>query len=240
MPLYRPDSPIRIYANPYDTSASGFYFSSVDEFNDKQKSNRNSSGMPVEEYSFEYISGDGQAFELFNAMNDGGFINLELYFGILALASYDDREMIPKIIHASNLGESIEDMAEDGFYTIASLSVYDGSPSQYVDQQHIEEVFDPTDLAGLSDHYIDFKSLGRTLEADGYRTDSVSQQNPDYLKTLGMEIFETEFDENLSNAPYDPLYYIDVSALARDMQISNQLTSMVFDDKVITIVGELE
>ena len=48
----------QLHAQPYDLSATGFYFEAVEEFDAKAKANRNDYGQQVEEYEIQFIDGD--------------------------------------------------------------------------------------------------------------------------------------------------------------------------------------
>lgn len=48
----------QLHAQPYDISANGFYFESLEGFTDKADKNRNDYGGPVEEYEIQFIDGD--------------------------------------------------------------------------------------------------------------------------------------------------------------------------------------
>ena len=43
------------HTTPYDISATGFYFSTYDEYAEKAASHRNEHGDPVEEYEIQFI-----------------------------------------------------------------------------------------------------------------------------------------------------------------------------------------
>jgi hypothetical protein len=53
-----------LHAQPYSVDAVGFYFTSAEEYETKQKALRDSFGAPVEEFEIQYIDGeDGQLFD---------------------------------------------------------------------------------------------------------------------------------------------------------------------------------
>ena len=54
------------HATPYDISATGFYFSTYDEYIEKAAKHKNEYGDPVEEYEIQFIDGDNAA--LFKAV----------------------------------------------------------------------------------------------------------------------------------------------------------------------------
>lgn len=57
-----------LFAQPYDISAEGFYFTSAEQYIAKAANNRNSLGLPVEEYEMQFIDGDELDAELFKAV----------------------------------------------------------------------------------------------------------------------------------------------------------------------------
>ena len=57
----------KLYAQPYDISATGFYFESVEEYEKRSNDNRNEYGQPVEEYEIQFIDGERIDAELANA-----------------------------------------------------------------------------------------------------------------------------------------------------------------------------
>lgn len=58
-----------LYAQPYDISATGFYFDTKEEYEQKAAKNRNDYGQPVEEYEIQFIDGDSIDAALFDALN---------------------------------------------------------------------------------------------------------------------------------------------------------------------------
>ena len=49
---------ITFFAQPYDISATGFYFDSFDDYQAKARTARNDYGQPVEEFEIQFIDGD--------------------------------------------------------------------------------------------------------------------------------------------------------------------------------------
>ncbi|GJM00564.1 MAG: hypothetical protein DHS20C07_22430 [Methyloligella sp.] len=56
-----------LYAQPYDISASGFYFDNAEEYLKQAKVNRNDYNQPVEEYEIQFIEGESIDVALANA-----------------------------------------------------------------------------------------------------------------------------------------------------------------------------
>ena len=49
---------VKLYAQPYDHAASGFYFESYEDYAEKAKKLRNDYGDPVEEFEIQFIEGE--------------------------------------------------------------------------------------------------------------------------------------------------------------------------------------
>ena len=58
-----------LFAQPYDISAHGFYFRSLEEYNEKSASLLSHYGDPVEEFEIQFIDGDDLDCELFKALS---------------------------------------------------------------------------------------------------------------------------------------------------------------------------
>lgn len=69
------------FAQPYDISATGFYFDSFDDYQAKARASQNDYGQPIEEFEIQFIDGDdldaafADAFGI-NQANIARFINL--------------------------------------------------------------------------------------------------------------------------------------------------------------------
>lgn len=48
----------QFYAQPYDLSATGFYFETAEQYREKAASIRNDFGQPVEEFEIQFIDGE--------------------------------------------------------------------------------------------------------------------------------------------------------------------------------------
>jgi len=59
----------KLFAQPYDISANGFFFETADEYQAQAAKLRNSSGLPVEEFEIQFIDGENIDAALFEALS---------------------------------------------------------------------------------------------------------------------------------------------------------------------------
>ena len=59
---------MKFYANPYNTSATGFYFESIEELEEKSAKLNDEFGLPVEEFEIDAIDGTREEMELAEAL----------------------------------------------------------------------------------------------------------------------------------------------------------------------------
>lgn len=124
------------YAHPYDYHASGFYFKSTEEFEQKYNNNVNEFGQPVEEYELHFSGGEKIDDKIFNdlsihAGNIDAFIDLMeelthyekvlLYIAIkqgfkIDLKDYDPYEFDITLYEFDSMHELVEHFIEEGIY----------------------------------------------------------------------------------------------------------------------------
>lgn len=94
-----------LHAQPYDISANGFYFESLEEYADKAAKNRNDYGDPVEEYEIQFIDGDHIDCDLAKAWGINQ-ANICPYFE--ACENWDDHDKTVFIIGVGEAGYSFD------------------------------------------------------------------------------------------------------------------------------------
>ena len=149
-----------LYAQPYDISATGFYFDSVENYDAKADKLRNSYGEPVEEFEIQFIDGETIDCQLFAALGvHQGTIGA--YFN--AVDDWNDDEKIKVIIavgeggYQFNLGKDAPDRFEVDLYecdTLRDLAM------QFVDEGLFGEI--PAAIA----NYLDYDAIARDLGMD--------------------------------------------------------------------------
>ena len=149
---------LTFYAQPYDISATGFYFGSTDDYETKSEANRNEYGQPVEEYEFQIIDGTAEECALFNVCsvnqcNISEFIEL-----VETLLNHD---LAALYYLCSNHGMSMSeatDMLDD--VTLYSGRMKDAAQEQF-DEFHLHEI--PVHLH----NYIDYEAYQNDLQCGG-------------------------------------------------------------------------
>ena len=90
-----------LFAQPYDVSAIGFYFKSVEEYRAKAAENKNEEGYIIEEYELQFIDGETINAELFKAL-DINQVNFEFF--LEACDTWDDNWKTRVIIAVGEAG----------------------------------------------------------------------------------------------------------------------------------------
>ncbi|MCW5678334.1 MAG: antirestriction protein ArdA [Xanthobacteraceae bacterium] len=147
------------YAQPYDISASGFYFETMADYTEKSGKLRNDHGQPVEEYELQFIDGELIDVELcaaigINQANIGDVIE-----GIDNWSDDDKRQIILAVGDGYSFDPKTDDAA--GFdVTIYELDSMRELAEQFIEEGLFGEI--PENLAP----YIDYDAIARDLEFD--------------------------------------------------------------------------
>lgn len=145
-----------LFANPYDLEATGFYFDSFEDFEDKASKLKNSSGLPVEEFEIDYIEGDNP--HLFKAARINQ-ANLELWFDELDHIGDNEDEGIAIRFLMDDLGYDLK----DALAKKDDVILYRGRLVDYA-AELVEECYD---LPEIAERYFDYEAFARDLELGG-------------------------------------------------------------------------
>ncbi len=159
-----------LYAQPYDISASGFYFEDADSYARQAAALRNDYGQPVEEFEIQFIDGERIDAALAEAwsLNQA---NLARFFEIVDEWSEDQKRRF--IIAVGECGYSFDSasVGPDDFdvdlYEVDSLR---DLAEQFVDDGLYGEI--PAHLA----HYIDYEAIARDLALDYSATEIAGER----------------------------------------------------------------
>lgn len=151
---------VQLHAQPYDLSASSFYFHTADEFEAKAKKNVNDYGEPVEEYELQFIDGDDIDCGVASAWGINQ-ANFAAYFD--AVDGWDDHQKLHYIIAVGECGYCHEQVAcnpDDIDICLYQISSMNALAEHFVDEGFFGEI--PSHLQS----YIDYDAIARDLAVD--------------------------------------------------------------------------
>lgn len=233
---------ITLHAEPYDWDASGFYFTSSAEYDEKAAANKNKYGKPVEEYEIQFIDGPDFAFKISEAM---GLHQAELfdYFATVEeLQDASESEQIAFIYLTDYIGQD----PGEAMQNYQDVSIFMGTAEDYaydlVEDIGLENLNNP-------DYYFDYERFGRDLRIEGSLVNSLYEDKQYYEDNEEMEEAEViqeqiDFLEELEDEALGEYYvdsilgdisaldartkanYVDYQALARDMRLGGDIVEI--------------
>lgn len=149
-----------LYAHPYDISAQGFLFNSVEQYEAQAKKLRNDCGDPVEEFEIQFVDGEliDVEFAKAFALNQGTFAQ---FLGLVE--DWDDNQKTRFIIAVGECGYGEEQVIDDP--DAIDLDIYELDSLKELAAQFVEEgLFG--DIPERLQFYIDYDAIARDLGMD--------------------------------------------------------------------------
>lgn len=148
---------MKLYANPYDSSKTGFYFESASEFEDKAKS------LNCEEFEIDFIDSDAIDSSLFKSLGVCQS-NLQESFELVDELEYLDQEKLTAFeFLLDHYQPKNFDAIKDLLGRIDEVCITSESLESYA-YGFMEDFYNiPENLI----HYIDYKKFGRDLLIEG-------------------------------------------------------------------------
>jgi len=149
-----------LFAQPYDISATGFYFDSAEDYAEKAAKNFNPYGQIVEEYELQFIDGESIDSNLFHVLGVNQ-CNFPAY--LEACEAWDDFQKQKVIIavgecgYAFTLGSDDPDSLDVDIYPVETLREL---AEQFVDEGLFGEI--PASIQ----NYLDYDAIARDLGMD--------------------------------------------------------------------------
>ncbi|MEO0959792.1 MAG: antirestriction protein ArdA [Pseudomonadota bacterium] len=123
-----------LYAQPYDISATGFYFRTAEEYAAKAATARNDYGQPVEEFEIQFI--DGDAIDAALAVALGIYIpKLTAFFE--KVETWDDHEKLALIVAVAECGYDFD--WDDGEPEDFDVDLYEGMSLRDLAEQFVAD-----------------------------------------------------------------------------------------------------
>ncbi|NQW11773.1 MAG: antirestriction protein ArdA [Alphaproteobacteria bacterium] len=148
-----------LYAQPYDITATGFYFETAEQYAALAKKARNDYGQPVEELEIQFIDGEALDAELAQAWG----LNQATFAAFLdAAADWEDHSKIRLIIA---IREGIGFNAQTDDIDALEVDIYGVETMRELAEQFVDDgLFGdiPEALRG----YIDYEAIARDLAMD--------------------------------------------------------------------------
>ena len=151
------DSGIVLHAQPYDISAQGFFFHSLEEYRQKSSALRNDCGAPVEEFEIQFIDGDDIDCDLFKALgvhqgNFGAYLT--------ACADWDETQKIKVIIAVGECGYRFDPATGDP--DDLDVDLYEMDSLRDLAYAFVDEGL-YGDIPEHIRHYLDYDAIARDL-----------------------------------------------------------------------------
>ncbi len=150
---------LTLHAQPYDTSATGFFFESYEDYAAKTAKARNSYGDPVEEFEIQFIDGADIDCALAQAIGINQ-ANMKPYFE--AVEGWDDQDKTRVILAIGECGYRFDtDTRPDDF----DLDIYEVENLRELAEQFVHEGFFG-DIPDRLSCYLDYDAIARDLSVD--------------------------------------------------------------------------
>ena len=150
----------QLHAQPYDLSATGFYFETAEEYQEKAKKNINDCGDPVEEYELQFIDGD----ELDCALAKAWGLYQSNFAAFLEKAEeWEDWEKVNYIIAVGECGCDYDELADNP--SAADLTLYECDSMKELAEQFVDDgLFG--EIPERLQYYLDYDAIARDLSFD--------------------------------------------------------------------------
>lgn len=158
----------QLFAQPYDISANGFYFDSVEEYQAKAAKAVNHCGEPVEEFEMQFVDGEDIDCALAKAIG----INQANIADFLELAEdWEDWEKINVIIACGECGYDFDPECDPD---LLGVELYYVDSLKELAEQFVEEGL-YGDIPESLQYYIDYGAIARDLGVEYSEIDVAGQ-----------------------------------------------------------------
>lgn len=149
----------QLFAQPYDLAATGFYFESAEDYDDKAIALRNDYGEPVEEFEIQFIDGERIDCDLARAV---GLYqsNIGQYFDAVEAWCEHDKRVV--ILAVGECGYILENNTQPNDFEI---DIFEVDTMRELAEQFVDEGL----FGDIPEHlqfYIDYDAVARDLAMD--------------------------------------------------------------------------
>jgi len=161
---------VTLFAQPYDISASGFYFETVEDYDNQVDKAVNDFGQQIEEFEIQFIDGEALdcAFAMVWGLHQG---NLSAF--IEAAENWDEDRKRRYIIAVGECGYAHDDVADDPGHEGVDIYYLDGLRD--LAESFVEEgLYGP--IPDALQFYIDYDAISRDLAVDFSETEIAGER----------------------------------------------------------------
>jgi hypothetical protein len=147
-----------LFAQPYNLDGRGFYFSTADEYDEKNKNLKDCFGMPIEEFEIMFIDGSREDAQLFTAA-DINQCNFEQFLALIDELENHEKAALYYLMSSNGYNLS------DALSKIDNVSLYNG-----LLEEAATELFDEIYTHSIPENirfYIDYEKFTRDCEYGG-------------------------------------------------------------------------
>ena len=160
---------VQLHAQPYDISASGFFFEDTKEYAAKRRKCLNDFGQPVEEFDIQFIDGEDIDAELFKAL---GINQATFALFLEKVDEWDDSQKKKIIIAVGECGYSVD--LNSGDPDDFDIDLYEMDSLRELAEYFVEEgLFG--EIPERIRFYLDYDAMARDLGMDYSETTIAGQ-----------------------------------------------------------------
>lgn len=161
----------QFYAQPYDISATGFFFVTMKEYDEKYTACQNDFGGQVEEFEIQFIDGETIDAELFKAL---GIHQGNIHHFIEKVDEWEEHEKQALIIAVGECGYNF-DIADNDLRVTENVDIYLIDSMRELAMQFVDEGLYGEIPSSIS-FYLDYDAMARDLAVD-YSETSIAGTN---------------------------------------------------------------
>ena len=160
---------VQLHAQPYDISASGFFFEDTKEYDAKRRKCLSDVGQPVEEFEIQFIDGEDIDAELFKAL---GINQATFPLFLEKVDEWDDSQKKKIIIAVGECGYSVD--LNSGDPDDFDIDLYEMDSLRELAEHFVEEgLFG--EIPERIRFYLDYDAMARDLGMDYSETTIAGQ-----------------------------------------------------------------
>ena len=149
----------KLFAQPYDISATGFYFDTLEEYRAKAAKAVNDYGDPVEEFEIQFIDGEDLDCELAKAI---GLTQANVADFLEAAETWEEWQKVNTILAVGECGYDFDAANDPDHY---GIDLYYADSMKELAERFVDEgLFG--EIPEHLQHYIDYDAIARDLAVE--------------------------------------------------------------------------